>query len=99
MRAGTVRAIVEYVFNGSRFKLLIPSENCNIVFALEDLRCPQPSPSASALASRSQVKAAEPYGDESKRHARMSILQRTVQIECKGVTTGGVITGKLFIGD
>lgn len=98
MRAGTVRAIVEFVFNGSRFKLLVPGENCHIVFALEDLRCPQPSPSAAALASRAQVKSAEPYGDESKRHARMSVLQRSVEILCKGVTGGGVITGKLFIG-
>jgi staphylococcal nuclease domain-containing protein 1 len=57
-----------------------------------------PSPSASALASRTQVKVAEPYGDESKRQARMLVLQRTVEIVCKGVTTGGVITGKLFIG-
>lgn len=97
MRAGTIRATVEYVFNGSRFKLLVPSENCHIVFALEDLRCPQPSPSASALMSRT-VKAAEPYGDESKRHARMLVLQRGVEIMCKGVTAGGVITGKLFIG-
>jgi staphylococcal nuclease domain-containing protein 1 len=44
MRAGTLKAIVEYVFNGSRFKLLVPSENCNIVFAPNYLRCPQPSP-------------------------------------------------------
>jgi staphylococcal nuclease domain-containing protein 1 len=44
MRAGTLKAIVEYVFNGSRFKLLVPSENCYIVFAPNYLRCPQPSP-------------------------------------------------------
>lgn len=44
MRAGTLKAIVEYVFNGSRFKLYVPSENCHIVFAPNYLRCPQPSP-------------------------------------------------------
>jgi len=99
MRAGSLRAIVEFVFNGSRLKLFIPSENCHIVFALEDLRCPQPSPAYAALASRSNFKAAEPFGDASKRHARLSVLQRSVEIICTGVTAGGVITGKLFVGN
>ena len=56
MRAGTIRANVEFVFNGSRFKLYVPSENCHIVFALEDLRCPQPSPAYAALANRARGK-------------------------------------------
>ena len=45
------------------------------------------------------VKAAEPFGDASKRHARLSVLQRSVEIICTGVTAGGVITGKLFVGN
>lgn len=99
MRAGAIRANVEFVFNGSRFKLFVPSENCHIVFALEDLRCPQPSPAYAALANKSHFKAAEPFGDASKRHARLSVLQRSVEIICTGVTAGGVITGKLFVGN
>ena len=43
MRAGRVKAVVEYVFSGSRFKVFVPSENCHIMFALENLRSPQPS--------------------------------------------------------
>jgi len=99
MRAGEIRAIVEFVFNGSRFKLYVPSENCHIVFALEDLRCPQPSPAYAALATKSHFKAAEPFGDASKRHARLTVLQRSVNIVCTGVTAGGVITGKLIVGN
>jgi len=53
VRAGRVKAIVEYVFNGSRYKLLVPSENCQIVFALENLKSPQPSAPASVV-SRGQ---------------------------------------------
>jgi len=94
-RAKSLKAIVEYVFNGSRFKVLIPGENCHIVFALENLRCPQPSPPPYATRN---VRAAEPFGDASKRHARLNILQRTVDIECRGVTKGGVITGTLHVG-
>jgi staphylococcal nuclease domain-containing protein 1 len=94
MRAGTLKAVVEYVFNGARFKLLVPSENCYIVFAPNYLRCPQPSPGPGSR----QTRAAEPFGDASKRHARLTLLQRTVEITCTGVTNGGVITGDLFVG-
>jgi staphylococcal nuclease domain-containing protein 1 len=89
-----LKAIVEYVFNGSRFKLYVPSENCHIVFAPNYLRCPQPSP----MPGSRQVKPAEPFGDASKRHARLTVLQRTVDINCTGVTNGGVITGDMFVG-
>jgi hypothetical protein len=44
------------------------------------------------------VKPAEPFGDASKRHARLTVLQRTVEITCTGVTNGGVITGDMFVG-
>ena len=94
MRAGTLKGIVEYVFNGARFKMWIPSENCHIVFAPNYLRCPQPSPSPGSR----QTKPAEPFGDQSKRHARLTVLQRTVEINCTGVTMGGVIVGSMFVG-
>lgn len=94
MRAGVLKGIVEYVFNGARFKMLIPSENCHIVFAPNYLRCPQPSPTPGSR----QTKAAEPFGDSSKRHARLTVLQRAVEISCTGVTMGGVITGTMFVG-
>ena len=41
---------------------------------------------------------AEPFGDESKRHARMNLQQRQVDIVCTGVTQGGVMTGDLYVG-
>jgi staphylococcal nuclease domain-containing protein 1 len=41
---------------------------------------------------------AEPFGDASKRYARMSIQQRQVDIVCSGVTQGGVMTGDLYVG-
>ena len=94
IRAGVLKAMVEYCFNGSRFKVLIPSENCSIVFALSCLRAPQASPMPGAEV---QTKP-EPFGDECKRHSRLTILQRNVEIRCTGVTLGGVITGELWVG-
>ena len=54
-RIGQTKAIVDYVFNGSRFKIFIPSENCYVMFALANVRCPQPSPNRAAI-SRGQGK-------------------------------------------
>jgi len=96
-RAGQTKAIVDYVFNGSRAKIFVPSENCYVMFALSNIRCPQPSPNQGAI-SRGQARPAEPFGDESKRHSRMTIQQRQVDIVCTGVTQGGVMTGDLFVG-
>ncbi|KAL3792499.1 hypothetical protein HJC23_008421 [Cyclotella cryptica] len=96
-RAGMTKAVVDYVFNGSRFKLFVPSENCYIMFALSNIRCPQPSPNPGA-STKGQTKAAEPFGDNSKRHSRLNVMQRTVEINCTGVTQGGVMTGDLYVG-
>lgn len=44
------------------------------------------------------MRPSEPFGDVSKRHARLNVLQRSVEILCKGVTQGGVITGSMSVG-
>ena len=91
-RAGTMKGLVEYVFNGCRFKIFIPKENCSCAFTLDDVRCPQPSP----LSDRDQRKA-EPFGDEAKRFSRLKFLQRNVELVATGVTNGGVITGQIYV--
>jgi staphylococcal nuclease domain-containing protein 1 len=45
-----------------------------------------------------QGKAAEPFGDEAKFHARLNVLQRQVDIVCSGVTNGGIIIGSMYTG-
>lgn len=95
MRAKALKAIVEFCFNGARFRMWIPSENVHVTFSPDFLRCPQPSPSPGGRVT----KPSEPFGDESKRHARLTVLQRSVEILCTGVTNGGVITGTLFVGN
>ncbi|CAN0280563.1 unnamed protein product, partial [Hapterophycus canaliculatus] len=42
VRQGNVKAIVEHVFGGSRFKVYVPKENCAFMFAMTEVRCPQP---------------------------------------------------------
>ena len=95
MRAGNVKAVVDYVFNGSLFKLYVPAENCYIRFTPNYIRCPQPSPSPG---SKQPTKGAEPFGDAAKFHARLNVLQRPVEISCTGVTNSGIILGSMYIG-
>ena len=89
MRAGSTKAVVDYVFNGALFKLLVPGENCYIRFAPSCIRCPQ--------ASSRSGKTAEPFGDESKRFSRLQVLQRSVEISCTNVTNSGIFTGTMHI--
>lgn len=91
-RAGSMRGLVEYVFNGCRFKVYVAKENCSFAFALDDVRCPQPTP-----VSDRDRRQAEPFGDESKRFSRQRLLQRNVEIVASGVTNGGVIIGQLYV--
>jgi staphylococcal nuclease domain-containing protein 1 len=95
MRAGKLKGIVEFVFNGALFKILIPSENCHVRFSPNFVRCPQPSPSPG---SKQQSRAAEPFGDEAKIHARLHVLQRHVELVCTGVTNSGIIVGSMHVG-
>ena len=91
-RAGNLKGIVEYVYHGCRFKIFVPKENCSCSFALDDIRCPQPTP----ISDRDQ-RTAEPFGDEARRFSRLRLLQRSVELVTTGVTNGGVITGQLYV--
>jgi staphylococcal nuclease domain-containing protein 1 len=55
------------------------------------MKKPQPQPQPQ------QQRAAEPFGDESKRHARLNCLQLQVEINCSGVTNSGIILGKMNV--
>jgi staphylococcal nuclease domain-containing protein 1 len=92
-RSGSMKAVVDYVFSGSRFKLSIPSENCSVMFALSEVRTPNPSP------NNPSGRAAEPFGDEAKLRAKLDVSQRNVEIIAEGCTNGGVITGRLHVGE
>jgi staphylococcal nuclease domain-containing protein 1 len=97
MRAGTLKAIVDFVFHGALFKMVVPSENCTIRFAPNFIRCPQPTPAGAAPGGKGG-KASEPFGDECKHFSRLNVLQRNVEIVCTGVTASGIITGSMFVG-
>jgi staphylococcal nuclease domain-containing protein 1 len=80
----TFRALVDYVFTGSRFKITIPSENATVNFALAQVRCPSLAkpPQANATLEEGEVPPAEDplhvWGENAKRFSRLNVLQRMV---------------------
>lgn len=91
-RHGRIRAIVQFIPNGTRFKLLVPKENCIISFACVGIRCPQ-------CTRRDTGSGGEPFGDEALAFARGLCFQRDVDIEVETVDKNGTFLGSIYLGD
>lgn len=95
MREKTTRAVVEYVYSGSRVKLFIPKENCMINFVVAGLKCPQPT----RFGGQGVVAAAaEPFGEDAKMFTKRAVMQRNVVVEIEDMDRGGNAFGPLFVG-
>lgn len=93
-RDRTLKAVVEHIYSGTRFKIFVPKENCTVNFFVAGIKCPSPqrfNPSGES------VKDGEPYGEESKIYARKKLMQRDVLIEVEDMDRGGNAFGKLYI--
>ncbi|KAF9928343.1 hypothetical protein FBU30_002424 [Linnemannia zychae] len=88
-RGGRTPAIVEYVANGSRFKLIIPKENCKMTFVLGGIRCPR-------AASRPGEKA-ESFGAEALDFVSRRCQQREVEIEVESLDKTGGFIGTMWL--
>ncbi|KAK3834000.1 MAG: tudor domain-containing protein [Linnemannia gamsii] len=88
-RGGRTQAIVEYVANGSRFKLIIPKENCKMTFVLGGVRCPR-------SAGRPGEKA-EPFGAEALDFISRRCQQREVEIEVESLDKTGGFIGSMWL--
>jgi endonuclease YncB( thermonuclease family) len=98
------RGAVEFVYSGSRIKVLIPSENCLLSLTLAQVRCPLPSRAASHVtaassssSSSSAPRQAEPLSDESRAFTRRHVMQRTVELRVDGVDMNGIALGRLYV--
>jgi staphylococcal nuclease domain-containing protein 1 len=86
-RQGKMRAVVEYCYNGARFKLFIPKEDTFLNFTISSVQSP-------STAGRDRE--AEPYGDEALAFARATLLQRDVYVEVETCNRGGTFIGSLY---
>ncbi|KAF9978105.1 hypothetical protein BGZ73_003677 [Actinomortierella ambigua] len=88
-RGGRTTAIVDYVASGSRFKLIIPKENCKLTFVLGGVKCPR--------AARSAAEKSEAYGNEALDFMTRRIQQREVEIEVDSLDKTGGFIGSMFL--
>uniref|UniRef100_A0A7S2GFY6 Uncharacterized protein n=1 Tax=Haptolina brevifila TaxID=156173 RepID=A0A7S2GFY6_9EUKA len=91
-RHGRTRGVVQFVPNGTRFKIQILKENCIVSFACIGIRCPQ-------CARRDTGSGGEPFGEEAAAFARQHCMQRDVDIEVETVDKNGTFLGSLFLSD
>ncbi|KAG0056933.1 hypothetical protein BGZ83_002873 [Gryganskiella cystojenkinii] len=88
-RGGRTQAIVEYVANGSRFKLIIPKENCKMTFVLGGVRCPR--------SARTPGEKSEPFGAEALDFISRRCQQREVEIEIESLDKTGGFIGSMWL--
>ncbi|KAF9965273.1 hypothetical protein BGZ70_005143 [Mortierella alpina] len=88
-RGGRTTAIVEYVANGSRFKLIIPKESSKITFVLGGVRCPR--------AARTASEKSEPFGAEALDFISRRCQQREVEIEIESLDKTGGFIGTMWL--
>ncbi|KAF9104700.1 hypothetical protein BGX27_009982 [Mortierella sp. AM989] len=88
-RGGRTQAIVEYVANGSRFKLIIPKESSKMTFVLGGVRCPR--------AARNPGEKSEPFGAEALEFVSRRCQQREVEIEVESLDKTGGFIGTMWL--
>ena len=65
-----MKAVVEYVTSGNRFRIYIPKEQILISFILMGVSCPK--------GPGGPIPGEEPYGQEAVNYAREKVLQHDV---------------------
>jgi endonuclease YncB( thermonuclease family) len=82
--------MVDYVFNGSRFKLYSEKENCFFFFTCGGAVCPQ------TARPNDPKSTAEPFSEEARLLAREHLMQREVTISIHSCNRGGTFIGQLW---
>ncbi|KAL1918675.1 uncharacterized protein VTP21DRAFT_2697 [Calcarisporiella thermophila] len=91
-RSGRVNAIVEHIANGSRYRLYIPKESCEITFVLGGIRCPR-------AGGKTTGQKPEAYGPEALEFVSRLAWQREVEVEIEGVDKTGGFIGTLWLNN
>lgn len=88
-RKKRVPAVVDFVSAGSRFKLIIPSENARLTFVLGGIRAPR--------TARNANEQSEPFGPEALEYTSKRCLQRDVEIDVDDVDRVGGFIGTMYV--
>jgi staphylococcal nuclease domain-containing protein 1 len=89
-RARQVPAVVEFVGNAGRFRIMIPKESARITLVLGGIRAPR-------VARQGTSEKTEPFGKEAYDFVVRKCLQRDVMIEVEGADKVGGFIGTLLV--
>lgn len=87
-RAGRVQAVVDFVASGSRFKLLVPRQNCRLTLVLAHIRAPR--------TARNAHEKSEPFGEQAHSFTSSQLMQRNVEFTVDATDKAGGFIGRLF---
>jgi staphylococcal nuclease domain-containing protein 1 len=85
-RGGTQKAVVEYVFSGSRYKLYVPKETCVVFFSLSGVKVPK----------RGENAENDELSNAALAFARERLHQRDVTVDVQQIDKGGNFLGQLY---
>jgi hypothetical protein len=103
----TYRGVIEHCFTGSRFKVSIASEQVMLQLALSEVRSPaviKPTAGVTAAGSEEQEEPEEgeiqepplaKWVEAAKRHSRLTLLQRRVDVEILDMDRNGILLGRV----
>lgn len=91
-----LRAVVEYVYSGSRVKALLLHGNYLVQLSLAQVRCPLTSRPAGGGGGKLAARQAEPFAEEAKRHTRLHLLQRLVEVYIDSIDKNGIALGRIY---
>lgn len=90
-RSAKVHAIVDFCASASRFKLVVPRENCRLTFVLAGVRAPR----TARIASEKD----EPFAREGLEWSTNKVLQREVDVEVFSTDKSGGFIGAMYINN
>ncbi|MCO5565316.1 hypothetical protein L7F22_018989 [Adiantum nelumboides] len=90
-RLAKVNAIVDFCASASRFKLIVPRENCKLTFVLAGVRAPR--------IGRTPSDHDEPFSREGLEWSTEKVLQRDVDIEVFSIDKAGGFIGAMLINN
>lgn len=86
-----LKGVVEYVFSGTRTKVLVPTQHIYISLVLGGVKCPS--------MPRNKDEKPEPFAEESAAFARNALTQQDVRFEVESLDKGDNFIGSLYLGN
>eukprot|EP00924_Labyrinthula_sp_SR-Ha-C_P010644 maker-scaffold_49-snap-gene-0.3-mRNA-1 protein AED:0.01 eAED:0.01 QI:48/1/0.75/1/1/1/4/414/1015 len=93
------KGIVEYVFNGSRFKVYVPDQDAMITFSLAGVLSGRTNakPAKDGVEEKKQVKMEDSVAEKAAAFSRALVHQKEIEFTVESIDKGGNFIGNIFI--